>query len=158
MSGTVTGLRPYGAFLELENGVAGLLHISQISSDRVDNLEQLLSVGQKCKVMILEHDKVSGRVALSTKTLEANPGDMLRDSNAVFENALENAQKYHARVEADNAAREAVAKDVVSSLSGSLDARGADALASVADSIESILASIVSDVPSPAPAAEAGAA
>ena len=85
MSGTVTGLRPYGAFLELENGVAGLLHISQISSDRVDNLEQLLSVGQKCKVMILEHDKVSGRVALSTKTLEANPGDMLRDSNAVFE-------------------------------------------------------------------------
>ena len=50
VSGTVTGLRPYGAFLELEGGMAGLLHISQISYERIDNLDQLLSVGQKCKV------------------------------------------------------------------------------------------------------------
>lgn len=52
VSGTVTGLRQYGAFLELEGGMAGLLHISQISYERIDNLEQLFSVGQKCKVRL----------------------------------------------------------------------------------------------------------
>lgn len=50
IAGTITGLRPYGAFLELEGGCAGLLHISQISYDRIDNLEALFTIGQKCKV------------------------------------------------------------------------------------------------------------
>ena len=41
VAGTVTGLRPYGAFLEVEGGYSGLLHISQISSDRVDDVSQV---------------------------------------------------------------------------------------------------------------------
>jgi small subunit ribosomal protein S1 len=45
VSGTITGLRNYGAFLELEGGMAGLLHISQISQDRVENLENLFKIG-----------------------------------------------------------------------------------------------------------------
>eukprot|EP01036_Dinobryon_divergens_P026537 gene26537-35204_t len=156
VSGTVTGLRPYGAFLELEGGMAGLLHISQISYERIDNLDQLLSVGQKCKVMILDHDKVSGRVALSTKALEPSPGDMLKDMNGVFEKAVETAKRFHERADAERAAREAAAKDLVAGLGGSVGEPGsADGLASVADSIESILASIVSDAPA---AAEAGSA
>lgn len=48
--GTITGLRNYGAFLELDGGMAGLLHISQISYDRVDSLETLFTIGQRCKV------------------------------------------------------------------------------------------------------------
>ena len=51
LSGTITGLRNYGAFLELDGGMAGLLHISQISYDRVDNLETLFTIGQRCKVL-----------------------------------------------------------------------------------------------------------
>ena len=50
--GTITGLRNYGAFLELDGGMAGLLHISQISYDRVDNLETLFTIGQRCKVFL----------------------------------------------------------------------------------------------------------
>ncbi len=147
VSGTITGLRQYGAFLELDGGVAGLLHISQISYDRIDNLESLFTIGQRCKVMILEHDKANGRVALSTKTLEPSPGDMLKDMSAVFDNAEETAKKYHARMEAERQAREAAAKDIVAGLGGSSEAEeGADS-SSVADSIESILASIVSDAP-----------
>lgn len=147
VSGTITGLRQYGAFLELDGGVAGLLHISQISYDRIDNLESLFTIGQRCKVMILEHDKANGRVALSTKTLEPAPGDMLKDMSAVFDNAEETAKKYHARMEAERQAREAAAKDIVAGLGGSSEAEeGADS-SSVADSIESILASIVSDAP-----------
>lgn len=89
----MTGLRPYGVFLELEGGAAGLLHISQISAERVDNLENVFSVGQKAKVMIIDHDKVNGRVALSTRALEATPGDVLRNIELVFEKAEETAKK-----------------------------------------------------------------
>jgi len=142
VSGTVTGLRQYGAFLELDGGVAGLLHISQISYDRIDNLEDVFTVGQRCKVMILEHDKVNSRVALSTKTLEPQPGDMLRDQKMVFEKAEETAARYHQRLEAERAAREAAAKDIVAGLGGAMG-EGNNGLASVAESIESILASIV---------------
>ena len=77
VTGTITGLRNYGAFLELEGGMAGLLHISQISFDQIKSLETLFTIGQKCKVMILDHDKANNRVALSTKALEVNPGMLL---------------------------------------------------------------------------------
>lgn len=143
VSGTITGLRNYGAFLELEGGMAGLLHISQISYDRVDSLETLFTIGQKCKVMILDHDKANGRVALSTKTLEPNPGDMLKAMETVFAQADATAARYHERIEGERQAREAAAKDIVAGLGGSMG--GSDPLGNVAESIESILASIVSD-------------
>lgn len=47
VTGTVTGLRPYGAFVEVEGGYSGLLHISQISSDRVDDVSQVRCGGTK---------------------------------------------------------------------------------------------------------------
>ena len=146
VQGTVTGLRAYGAFLELDGGVAGLLHISQISYGRVENPETLFTIGQRCKVMILDFDKANGRVALSTKVLEPNPGDMLRDMPSVFEKADETAKKYHERLEAERLAREAAAKDIVAGLGGAIADPDSDPLLSVADSIESILASVVSDV------------
>jgi small subunit ribosomal protein S1 len=146
VGGTVTGLRAYGAFLELDGGVAGLLHISQISYGRVENPETLFTIGQRCKVMILDFDKANGRVALSTKVLEPNPGDMLRDMPSVFEKAEESAKKYHERLEAERLAREAAAKDIVAGLGGAISDPDSDPLLSVADSIESILASVVSDV------------
>jgi small subunit ribosomal protein S1 len=147
LAGTITGIRPYGAFLELDGGVAGLLHISQISYDRIDNLETLFTVGQRAKVMILDHDKQNGRVALSTKTLEPSPGDMLRNMEAVFSQAEETAKRYHERMDAERKAREAAAKDIVAGLGGAMEGEGSDPLLAVAESIESILASIVSDAP-----------
>lgn len=141
VSGTITGLRNYGAFLELEGGMAGLLHISQISYDRVENLENLFKIGQKCKVMILEHDKANGRVALSTKALEPTPGDMLKDMENVFAQADATALIFHQRIENERLAREAAAKDIVAGLGGALNS---DDAAGTNQSIESILESIVS--------------
>ena len=43
-------LRPYGAFLDLGDGVVGLLHVSQITQERVRSVETLLSVGDRVKV------------------------------------------------------------------------------------------------------------
>jgi small subunit ribosomal protein S1 len=80
--GTITAVKPYGAFVEIM-GMSGLLHISQISYDRVEHLEATLTSGMAVKCMVIDHDKAAGRIALSTKTLEPEPGDMLRDPERV---------------------------------------------------------------------------
>eukprot|EP00899_Mesostigma_viride_P025582 jgi/Mesvir1/6208/Mv00890-RA.1 len=76
--GKVQAVKPYGAFVDI-GGVNGLLHISQISHDRIANVENVLSEGDELKVMILSQDRERGRISLSTKKLEPTPGDMLRD-------------------------------------------------------------------------------
>ena len=48
--GTVQSIKPYGAFIELGGGLSGLLHISQISFDRVTNVGGVLAEGDKLKV------------------------------------------------------------------------------------------------------------
>ena len=75
------------------NGISGLLHISQISYDRIDDLETVLQVNTVVKCMIIDHDKANGRIALSTKTLEPEPGDMIKNPTKVFEMAEETAAK-----------------------------------------------------------------
>merc|ERR1712028_120420 len=47
-------------------GMSGLLHISQISYDRIEDLEKVLQPGMDVKCMIIDHDKINGRIALST--------------------------------------------------------------------------------------------
>lgn len=141
--GLVKALKPYGAFVEV-GGMSGLLHISQISYDRIEDLEKVLQPGQQVKCMIIDHDKVNGRIALSTKTLEPEPGDMLRDSAKVFELAEETAKKYHERMEAERKAREEAAKDIVMGLGDSLDDLSSDddsedPLADVSDNLDSLL-------------------
>jgi len=141
--GIVKALKPYGAFVEV-GGMSGLLHISQISYDRIEDLEKVLQPGQQVKCMIIDHDKVNGRIALSTKTLEPEPGDMLRDSAKVFELAEETAKKYHERMEAERKAREEAAKDIVMGLGDSLDDLSSDddsedPLADVSDNLDSLL-------------------
>jgi small subunit ribosomal protein S1 len=149
ITGLVKALKPYGAFVEV-GGMSGLLHISQISYDRIDDLEKVLQPGQQVKCMIIDHDKVNGRIALSTKTLEPEPGDMLRDSAKVFELAEETAAKYHERMEAERKAREESAKSIVVSLGDTLDdlsgesddseeSSDEDPLASVSDNLDSLL-------------------
>ena len=143
IEGVVKALKPYGAFIEV-GGMSGLLHISQISYDRIDDLEKVLQPGDKVKCMIIDHDKVNGRIALSTKTLEAEPGDMLKDKAKVFEMAEQTAAKYHERMEAERKAREEAAKDIVLGLGDSLDDLGvdddlSDPLAGVSDDLDAVL-------------------
>eukprot|EP00536_Pseudo-nitzschia_multiseries_P011694 jgi/Psemu1/320121/estExt_fgenesh1_pm.C_4110001 len=149
VDGIVQALKPYGAFIEV-GGMSGLLHISQISYDRIEDLEQVLQPGMAVKCMIIDHDKVNGRIALSTKTIEPNPGDMLKDPAMVFEMAEESAEKYHAKMEADRKIRESAARDIVLGLGDSLDGLGddlngdapaesSDPLADVSDSLDSLL-------------------
>ena len=148
VQGMVKALKPYGAFVEI-GGMSGLLHISQISYDRIDDLEKVLQPGMQVKCMIIDHDKVNGRIALSTKSLEPLPGDMLKDPSLVFEKAEETAKIYHERLEAERKAREEAARDIVLGLGDSLDDIGGvngngdeaiDPLSSVSDNLDSLLA------------------
>ncbi|KAK4374500.1 hypothetical protein RND71_005177 [Anisodus tanguticus] len=95
--GTVQSLKPYGAFIDI-GGINGLLHVSQISHDRISDIVTVLQPGDTLKVMILSHDRERGRVSLSTKKLEPTPGDMIRNPKLVFEKAEEMAQTFRQRI------------------------------------------------------------
>ncbi|KAG4946187.1 hypothetical protein AAZX31_15G131000 [Glycine max] len=97
VTGSVQSIKPYGAFIDI-GGISGLLHVSQISHDRITDIETVLQPGDVLKVMILSHDRERGRVSLSTKKLEPTPGDMIRNPKLVFEKAEEMAQTFRQRI------------------------------------------------------------
>jgi len=112
LKGVVTAVKPYGAFVDI-GGMSGLLHISQISCDHISNVESVIPVGTTIKCMVISQDKGKGRVALSTKTLEQEPGDMIKDQQKVMDHAEETAAKYQERIAAERKAREDAAQDVI---------------------------------------------
>jgi small subunit ribosomal protein S1 len=70
--GIVRSLKDFGAFVDL-GGVVGLVHISQLSWDRVKHPSEVVEVGQKIKVRIEKFDKETGKVSLSYREVGANP-------------------------------------------------------------------------------------
>jgi len=140
IDGVVKALKPYGAFVEV-GGMSGLLHISQISYDRIDDLEKVLQPGQKVKCMIIDHDKVNGRIALSTKSLEPEPGMMLKNPEMVYEMAEQTAVQYHERQEKERKEREENAKSIVIGLGDALDdlSVGDDDSDAASDNLDSLL-------------------
>ena len=73
VTGTVRTLMPYGAFVEIEPGLDGLLHISDISRARIAKPEDVLSVGQQLTVRILKIDPETNKISLGLKQLEVDP-------------------------------------------------------------------------------------
>jgi small subunit ribosomal protein S1 len=70
--GTVSSIKPYGAFVDI-GGIDGLLHVSEISYDRVSDPESALEVGQKLTVSIKDVDEKNRKVSLSLKALMQDP-------------------------------------------------------------------------------------
>ena len=62
---------PFGAFVELEPGVDGLVHISQISEERIAKPEDKLTIGETIKVKVLEVNAEAKKISLSKKQAEA---------------------------------------------------------------------------------------
>lgn len=73
VSGKVTRVADFGAFVELEPGVEGLVHISQLAWRRVGSVNEVLSVGDEKDFQVLEVDQKRKRVSLSLKALEKRP-------------------------------------------------------------------------------------
>lgn len=97
--GAVRGIKPYGAFIDI-GGVSGLLHISEISHDHIDTPHSVFNVNDEVKVMIIDLDAERGRISLSTKQLEPEPGDMIKNRDRVYDMAEEMAAKYREQMRA----------------------------------------------------------
>lgn len=67
LEGTVESLQPYGAFIDLKDGLSGLVHISQICQKRIKKPSEVLKVGDKVKVKVLNTN--DGRISLSIKAV-----------------------------------------------------------------------------------------
>jgi small subunit ribosomal protein S1 len=113
--GAVRGLKPYGAFIDI-GGVSGLLHISEISHDHIDTPHSVFNVNDEIKVMIIDLDAERGRISLSTKQLEPEPGDMVKNPDLVYDKAEEMAAKYREQMR-----KQAAEKEAAESMNGSGD-------------------------------------
>jgi polyribonucleotide nucleotidyltransferase len=71
--GKVKSIVPFGAFVEFMPGKDGLLHISEIKWERLENLDGVLEVGEEIKVKLVEVDKKTGKYRLSRKVLLPRP-------------------------------------------------------------------------------------
>jgi len=71
-TGKVTSLREFGAFVDI-GGADGLIHISEMSWNRVDDPSDLLQIGQETETMVIRLDKEANRIGLSLKRLQPNP-------------------------------------------------------------------------------------
>src|SRR6187397_604781 len=84
MSGKVVSLTDYGAFIELEPGVEGLIHVSEMSwSKRVKHPSKILNVGDTVDAMVLGVDPAARRISLGLKQVESNPWHDLADKYPV---------------------------------------------------------------------------
>src|SRR6266513_4547792 len=84
MGGKVVSLTDYGAFVELEAGVEGLIHVSEMSwSKRVKHPSKLLNVGDTVDAMVLGVDPTARRISLGLKQVETNPWHDLADKYPV---------------------------------------------------------------------------
>ena len=84
LQGKVVSLTDYGAFVELEPGVEGLIHVSEMSwSKRVKHPSKLLNVGDMVESMVLGVDPNARRIALGLKQIESNPWQQLGEKYPV---------------------------------------------------------------------------
>jgi small subunit ribosomal protein S1 len=80
VAGKVVSLTDYGAFIELEPGVEGLIHVSEMSwSKRVKHPSKILNVGDTVEAMVLGLDPAARRISLGLKQIEANPWQELAE-------------------------------------------------------------------------------
>ena len=64
VDGKVTGIKPYGAFIKMDNGEDGLIYIEDLSVVRIKSPEERLKVGQKVKCMVKYIDEKTGKINL----------------------------------------------------------------------------------------------
>ncbi len=69
VEGTVTGIKPYGAFIKMNNGISALVHIEDLSVARIKSPYERLEIGQKAKFVVKSIDKEKCRVLLSYKEI-----------------------------------------------------------------------------------------
>ncbi len=112
VKGVVSKVASFGAFVELEEGVDGLVHISQISDDHVDKVRDALDVGSEVEARVIKIDQAERRIGLSIKALSMadeefartqedmamdglRPGEDMVDLAGAFDEAFSGLEEWH---------------------------------------------------------------
>ncbi len=82
VKGRVAKIASFGAFIELEDDIDGLVHISQISEDRIEKVKDKLNVGDEVEARVIKVDKVERRIGLSIKAMNYSEADIAKESQA----------------------------------------------------------------------------
>ena len=103
VKGAVVNLMSYGAFVKLEDGVEGLVHISEMSwTKRVNHPNEVVKQGDKVEVVVLEIDTEKQTISLGMKQTEVNPWDMVAENyppGTVIRGKVRNLTNYGAFIE-----------------------------------------------------------
>ena len=101
--GEVVNIMTYGAFVKLEDGIEGLVHISEMSwTKRINHPSELVKIGDKVNVVVLEYDHQKQEISLGMKQAETNPWDLVEGHyplGTVIEGTVRNLTSYGAFVE-----------------------------------------------------------
>ncbi len=101
--GEVVNIMSYGAFVKLEDGVEGLVHISEMSwTRRINHPSELVKVGDRVEVVVLEINREKSEISLGMKQAETNPWDLVEAHypvGTVIEGTVRNLTSYGAFVE-----------------------------------------------------------
>lgn len=86
VKGRVSKITSYGAFIELDNDIDGLVHISQVSEERIEKIKDVLDEGSDVEARVIKIDKEERRIGLSIKAANYNETDLAKERQA-FDNA-----------------------------------------------------------------------
>jgi ribosomal protein S1 len=98
VTGTVSGLTSYGAFVDI-GGADGLIHISELSWDRVSRVTDVLEVGQKVEVKVIKLDADQNRISLSLRQLQQDPWERFMNTvpvGSIVDGTVTKTKKYGA--------------------------------------------------------------
>ncbi len=106
VTGKVVNIMPYGAFIEIENGVEGLIHVSEMSwTKRITKASDVLTIGEDVEAVVLDLDKESRKISLGLRQKEPNPWEVLQAKYPVgskIKGKVRNMTSYGAFVEIEN--------------------------------------------------------
>jgi small subunit ribosomal protein S1 len=83
VKGKVTKLASFGAFVQLQDDIDGLVHISQLSEDHVAKVKDVLKVGQEVEARVIKVDKVERRIGLSIKAANYTEEQLRKEAEAL---------------------------------------------------------------------------
>ena len=106
IQGRVVNIMPYGAFVEIEDGVEGLIHVSEMSwTKRITKAGEVVRVGEEVEAVVLDIDKESKKISLGLRQKERNPWEVLAEKYPVgskINGKVRNMTSYGAFVEIEN--------------------------------------------------------
>lgn len=96
VKGKVKNIQPYGAFIELQKGIVGLLHIEDISVSRIRTPADILKVGEIIVTKVKSYDKDTGRITLNYKDLQGTWKENVKDfeEKTVVKGIVRNQEKF----------------------------------------------------------------